>query len=113
MDAGSRPASGAPGSVTIGQCRVAFEVDGREAPAGYQFELPKDTYAHPPARLDGIELRVASPMALYQLRAGIAAKGSFGGLPPTQRASLRKLRETFFPGRADAELTPRIERLAE
>lgn len=92
--------------------KVAFEVDGREAPAGYQFELPDDTYAYPPARLEGIELRVASPLALYQLRAGIAAKGSFGELPPSQRANMRKLRETFFPGRSEAELTPRITPLS-
>jgi hypothetical protein len=93
--------------------RLAFEVDGREAPAGYQFELPHDTYAHRPTRLDGIELRVASPLALYQLRAGLAAKGSFGKLPPAQRAKLRKLRETFFPSRTEAELMPRIEPLSE
>lgn len=92
--------------------KIAFEVDGREAPAGYQFELPGDTYTHPPAQLDGIEVRVASPGALYQIRAGIAAKGSFGELPPGQRANLRKLCETFFPGSTAAELEPRTEPLA-
>jgi hypothetical protein len=93
--------------------KLAFKVDGRETPAGYQFALPDETYAHPPVGLDGIELRVASPLALYQLRAGLAVKGSFGELPPAQRASLRKLRDTFFPGRSEAELTPRIEPLTE
>jgi hypothetical protein len=89
--------------------KLAFEVDGRPAPAGYQFELPEDTYTYPPAQLDGIALRVASPLALYQLRAAIAAKGSFGPLSETQRRSLNSLRESFFHGRAEDELAPRIE----
>jgi hypothetical protein len=92
--------------------KIAFEVDGGEAPAGYQFELPGDTYAYPPARLDGIEVHVASPLALYQIRAGISGRGSFGPLSERQRASLRKLRETFFPDRGVDDLAPSIEPLA-
>jgi hypothetical protein len=92
--------------------KLAFEVDGGAAPAGYQIALPRDTYSHRPAAIDGIEVRVASPLALYQIRAGIAARGSFGELSPTQRASLRTLRERFFPDRTEAELAPQIEPLA-
>ena len=91
--------------------RIAFPVAGGEAPAGYQFQLPADTYTHPPAHLDAIAIHVASPLALYQIRAAIAAKGSFGPLSATQRASLDKLRETFFPEYAEHELTPTIESL--
>jgi hypothetical protein len=91
--------------------KLAFEIDGRAAPAGYRFHMPPDTYTHPTARIDGIEVRVASPLALYQLRAAIAAKGSFGPLSGAQQASLRRLRETFFPGFTDAHLSPRIEPL--
>jgi hypothetical protein len=91
--------------------KIAFPVEGAEAPAGYQFELPGDTYTHAPARLEGIEVHVVSPLALYQIRAAIAARGSFGPLSASQRASLGKLRETFFPGRPGHELTPTIEPL--
>jgi hypothetical protein len=91
--------------------KLLFEIDGRPAPAGYQFHMPADTYTHPPARLDGIPVRVASPLALYQLRAAIAAKGSFGPLSAPQEASLWRLRETFFPRRTEDELAPRIEPL--
>ena len=66
---------------------------------------------HPPAQLDAIAIHVASPLALYQIRAAIAAKGSFGPLSATQRASLDKLRETFFPEYPEHELTPTIESL--
>lgn len=90
--------------------KVAFQVGGGEAPAGYQFALPADTYTHPPARLDGIEVHVASPLALYQIRAAIASKGSFGPLSAGQRASLR---DPFFPGRREDELAPVIEPLPE
>jgi hypothetical protein len=91
--------------------KIAFEIDGVEAPAGYQFALPDDTYTYPPAMLEGIRVHVASPLALYQIRAGIAARGSFGPLSPSQQASLQKLRETFFPHRTEAQLTPQAEPL--
>jgi hypothetical protein len=91
--------------------KLAFEIDGQPAPAGYQFEMPEDTYTHPLAQLDGIKVRVASPLALYQLRAAIAAKGSFGALSAMQQANLRRLRKRFFPGSAEVELVPRIEPL--
>jgi hypothetical protein len=91
--------------------KLAFEIDGRPAPAGYQFELPSDTYAYPAASLDGIAVRVVSPLALYQLRAAIAAKGSFGPLSERQQESLDSLRETFFPEVGEDELAPRIKPL--
>jgi hypothetical protein len=91
--------------------KLGFEIEGRPAPADYQFDLPPDTYTYPPARLDGIEIHVASPTALYQIRAAIAAKGSFGPLSPSQRASLRRLRNSFFPDLAEDKLAPRIDPL--
>jgi hypothetical protein len=91
--------------------KLAFEIEGQEAPAGYQFPLPDDTYTHPPATLDGITVHVASPRALFQIRAGIAAQGSFGPLSPGQQANMQKLRETFFPDSTEAELTPQAEPL--
>jgi hypothetical protein len=91
--------------------KLAFEVDGQPAPAGYQFEMPQDTYRYPPSRIDGIALRAVSPLALYQLRAAIATQGSFGPLSETQQNGLRKLRETFFPTKTENELAPRIETL--
>jgi hypothetical protein len=101
----------ADGQLTGRVWRIAFEIDGGPAPAGYQFDMPSDTYIYPAAQLDGITVRVASPLALYQLRAAIASKGSFGPLSDAQQASLRKLRETFFPAASGDELTPRIEPL--
>jgi hypothetical protein len=50
-------------------------------------------------------------LALYQLRVGIASQGSFGELSETQLRSAKRLRETFFPGRTEAELAPRIQPL--
>ena len=91
--------------------RLAFEIHGREAPAGYQLLLPRDTFEHPPVEIDGVSVRTASPLALYQLRIGIAAQGSFGPLSPQQQASARRLKERFFPLTPDLDLEPRIEPL--
>lgn len=91
--------------------KLAFDIDGREAPAGYQLLLPRNTFEHPPVEIDGVALRTASPLALYQLRVGIASQGSFGPLTTQQRESARCLKERFFPLIPDLDLKPRIEPL--
>lgn len=91
--------------------RLAFEIDDAPAPAGYRILLADDMYEHPPVRLDGIELSVISPLALHQIRIGIASQGSFGPLSERQRETSRRLRAAYFPGVPEQELVPRIERL--
>ena len=91
--------------------KLAFDIDGSQAPAGYQLQLPRDTFDHPPIQIDGVIVRTASPLALYQLRIGIASQGSFGPLSQQQRETAERLKETFFPHRPDDELKPRIEPL--
>ena len=93
--------------------RLFFDLDGEEPPTGFEFALPEDTFDHPPIELGGIPIHVVSPLALYQLRLGIAARGSFGDLSERQRAASRALRDTFFAHSSDEDLTPRIARLRE
>jgi hypothetical protein len=59
----------------------------------------------------GITIRITSPLALDQLRAGIASVGSFGQLNERQQQAMQRLRERFFPERAPAELVPPLEPL--
>ena len=91
--------------------RLFFEVDGGEAAAGYRALLPADTFDYPAVELDGVAVHPASPLALYQLRAGIASQGSFGPLSERQLSSMAQLRERFFPDRSTADLEPRVEPL--
>lgn len=70
------------------------------------------TFTRAPVELEGIEIWTASPLALYQVRAGIASQGSFGALSEQQRQSLARLRERFFPDRSEDALLPRIEPMA-
>jgi hypothetical protein len=100
------------GRVYLRIYKFAFEIDGREAPAGYQLLLPRDTFEHPPVEIDGVAVHTASPLALYQLRGGIASQGSFGPLTTQQRESARRLKERFFPLSLDLDLKPHIEPLA-
>jgi hypothetical protein len=90
---------------------LTFQIDGKEAPAGYRLHMPPDTFEHDRVSIDGIEVWPASALALYQLRIGIASQGSFGELNEKQRASLRRLKEFFFPDRSEEELAPSIEPL--
>ena len=89
--------------------RLVFEVDGREAPAGYPVRLPSDMYSYPPVEIEGITIRTISPLALYQIRLGIAQQGSFGPLSERQLSSMRQLRERFFSHHPERELDPGVE----
>jgi hypothetical protein len=91
--------------------KLAFTVAGEEAPAGYQLRLPDDLFDQPPVELDGILIRPISPLALYQLRAGVAHRNSFGPLSERQLATMAELRERFFPHRRESDLLPPSEPL--
>jgi Aminoglycoside-2''-adenylyltransferase len=91
--------------------RLAFTVGGEEAPAGYQLQLPDDMFEHPPVELEGIPIRPVSPLALYQMRAGVAHRNSFGPLSERQLATLGHLEERFFPNLTREELLPPSEPL--
>lgn len=99
------------GAICMRVHELGFEIDGEAPAAGYRIRLPDDTFDQPRAEIDGIAVWPASPLALYQLRLGIAGQGSFGELSEKQLDSMRRLRERFFPDRSDDELRPRIERL--
>ena len=91
--------------------RLAFTVGGEEAPAGYQLRLPDDLFDHPVVELEGIALKPISPLALYQMRAGVAKRNSFGPLSERQRVTMAELRARFFPEVPDDDLLPPSEPL--
>jgi hypothetical protein len=92
--------------------KLAFDIDGDEAPAGYRLWLPRDTFHHPPVEIDGLVVRAASPLALYRIRVGIASQGSFGPLSEQQQETALRLKEAFLADYPDVELKPRIEPLS-
>ena len=100
------------GDLWIGIHKLYFDLDGQEPPAGYRVRMPSDTFSHPPVEIDGLLIRVASPLALYQLRAGIASRGSFGPLSDRHLEVMQQLRERFFFGLPESELEPLITPLA-
>jgi hypothetical protein len=91
--------------------RLAFTVGGEEAPAGYQLRLPDDLFDHQVAELEGIALKPLSPLALHQIRAGVAEHNSFGPLSERQRATMAELRARFFPEVPEEDLLPLSEPL--
>lgn len=91
--------------------RLAFTVAGRQAPAGYRLRLPDDLFEQPLVELEGIAIKPISPLGLYQIRAGVARRNSFGPLSDRQLATMAQLRDRFFPGRSDEELLPPSEPL--
>ena len=94
------------GGIWVRVHKLAFSVGGGEAPAQYRFKLPDDIFDHPTVELEGIPIKPIQPLGLYQIRAGIARRGSFGPLSERHQATLTRLRETFFPGLSEQELLP-------
>ncbi|MGH2539899.1 MAG: hypothetical protein ACRDGK_05220, partial [Actinomycetota bacterium] len=68
-----------------------------------------DMFSWPPSELEGVDVRTISPLALYQIRAGLAIVGSMGPLRPKDVISQAALRERFFPGVSDERLQPFVE----
>ena len=100
------------GGLWLNVHELFFDLDGVKPRAGYRVRLPDDTFEHPPVTIDGIPIRTVTPLALYQLRVGIASQGSFGELSEAQVGSARRLREAFFSGQSDADLAPEVHPLA-
>jgi hypothetical protein len=98
------------GATIIEVGKLSFSVEGGDAPTGYRVLMPQDLFAHPPVLLEGVTVRPLSPLALSQIRLGIAGQGSFGALNPKQQSSMRRFKEQFFPDATDADLAPRIVR---
>jgi hypothetical protein len=68
-------------------------------------------FDQPPTHLEGIAVNVISPLALYQIRAGVARRNSFAPLSARQLATMAELRERFFPDRSEEQLLPPSEPL--
>jgi hypothetical protein len=76
----------------------------------YNIYLPDDSFAYPVTRIEGRPIQTLSPLALYQIRAGLDITRTFGGLRPKDIAPQRRLRTAFLADQAEEALRPRIER---
>jgi hypothetical protein len=70
--------------------------------------LPEDALEQPTARLENIEVRVPSPLLLYQVRTAMGA--AMGGLRPKDEVTQSALHSRFFPDVPEASLAPRVTR---
>ena len=68
--------------------------------------LPGDAFTHPLGRIDGVPIRTISPLALYQMRAGIMHTGVFGPPRPKDEAAQAQLRTSLLAGLRPDELEP-------
>jgi hypothetical protein len=75
----------------------------------YNIYLPEDSFAYPVTRIGDTPIQTLSPLALYQIRAGLDITRTFGGLRPKDIAAQRRLRAAFLADRAEEALRPRIE----
>jgi hypothetical protein len=73
-----------------------------------RIELSDGVFDHPMSNLDGVAVRTVSPLALYQIRAGITMAGGFGPPRPKDITSQEALRTRFFPGASRESLQPTL-----
>jgi hypothetical protein len=81
-----------------------------EAGGLYNIYLPDGSFACPVTRIGGRPIQTLSPLALYQIRAGLDITRTFGGLRTKDIAAQRRLKAAFLADRAEEALRPRIER---
>ena len=74
----------------------------------FRVDLSGGVFDYPVSDLDGIALRTVSPLALYQIRAGITMAGGFGPPRPKDVTSQEALRARFFPDASPESLQPRM-----
>jgi hypothetical protein len=73
-----------------------------------QIHLSPGTFEYPESAIDGVQVRTVSPLALYQIRAGVTAAGAFGPPRPNDVMAQEMLRFRFFPHDDPETLQPRI-----
>ncbi len=76
-------------------------------------ELTDGIFGYALCMLDGIEVRTVSPLAQFQIRAGIAMAGGFGPLRPKDVTAQRALQERFYPETPIKDLSPTIVPLSD
>jgi len=91
--------------------RVFFRIEEGDPPVGYRVYLPENALTFPAVTFNGFAVRTISPLANFQLRAGIASQGSFGQLRPKDKLSMSRLQAKFFPDVNADDFLPRIERV--
>jgi hypothetical protein len=72
----------------------------------YYIELPRDTFTLQRCLLDDVTVWCVPPLALYQMRAGIARTGAFGRLRAHDSPNQMRLRAAFWPTVEEAALQP-------
>ncbi len=88
--------------------RTYFEVRSQPWDQVCRIYLPDDAFSYPPVKLGGTSVRTLSPLALYQIRAGLAAVNAFGDFRPTDAPAQTLLKARFFPDADESQLLPEI-----
>ena len=71
------------------------DADGRPV----QIHLSPSTFEYPESTIDGVDVRTVSPLALYQIRAGVTAAGRVRAAPAEGRRGARDASRPILPAR--------------
>lgn len=91
--------------------RLYFDIYGETDKERFRIYLAKDVYDYPKSKLDVIEIQTVSPLAQYQIRAGLNITMSFGGYREKDIKSQKELKKKFFADKKAVELVPEIKKI--
>ena len=89
-----------------------FAVEGEDGMLG--ISMPDGAFEWPPTTIEGVPVHTLSPLALFQIRAGLIATRAFGS-PPAGKHEARQARlvEAFFADTDEASLQRSIVSIAD
>jgi hypothetical protein len=85
-----------------------FELEDPTGDAHFHMRPPDDIFSFRRVTVDGVSVQTVSPLALYLIRASLAAAGSFGPYRPQDAPVQERLRTELLSHLADADLAPRL-----
>lgn len=91
--------------------RIYFDIYGHDQETRYRVYVAGDVLSHPRTGLNGVEIQTVSPLAQYQLRAGVHITGAFGDMREKDLKAQRALKQKFFKTTSEAELRPEVVKL--
>jgi hypothetical protein len=72
--------------------------------------MPRDLFDWAPTTIDGVAIRTLSPLALIQIRVGLAATGVFGPRNDSAEVACAAHGQRWFVGRGSIDARPRLRR---
>lgn len=95
------------GNLYVEMAELNFDTIGLPPLSPFRIYLPPDTFNYKQTTFENFKIRTASPLAIYQIRAGINVYKPFGDLRGKDKVAMKALKNKFFPAIEESQLIPK------